>query len=141
MLIAIYVAVVHVLNSLAPGLVPTSLLWPVTYVLSSHICYVPQFRVNGEFVLNLLLGSPVPFSIHRTIIITNVLIKQTGSYCVITNFDRKWDISHLYPVYSDDIIVVTLNLGSVSVSCNNNNIILVPVYNYNLLWQRNLKKY
>ena len=60
LLIAIYMAVIHVLNSLAPGLVPTSSLWLVTYVPSSHIYYVPQCRVNGKFVLNLLLGSPVP---------------------------------------------------------------------------------
>ena len=40
-----------------------------------------------------LLGSPMPFSIHRTIIITNALIKQKGSSYVITNFDCIWDIS------------------------------------------------
>ena len=132
LLIGIYVAVVHVLNSLAPGLVPTSSLWLVTYVASSHIGYVPQCRVNGEFILNLLLSSPMPFSIHRTIIITNTLIKQTGSYYVITDFDRIWDISQLYPVYSDDIVVITLNLSSALVSCNNNDIIPVPGYNYNI---------
>ena len=44
LLIAIYVAIVHVLNSLTPGLVPTSSLWLVTYVLSSYIDYVPQCR-------------------------------------------------------------------------------------------------
>ena len=112
LLIAINVAVFHVLNSLIPGLVPMSSLRLVTYVPSSHIGYVPQCRVNGEFVLNLLLGSPVPFSIHRTIIITNTLIKQTGSYYVITDFDCIWGISQLYAVYLDDIIIITLNLGS-----------------------------
>ena len=30
------------------------------------------------------------------------------------------DISQLYPIYLDDIIVITLDLGSASVSCNNN---------------------
>ena len=50
---------------------------------------------------------------------------------VITNFNLIWDISQLYPIYSDDIIVITLKLGFASVSCNNNDIILVPGYNYN----------
>ena len=43
----------------------------------------------------------------------NVLIKQTGSYYVITDFDHIWDISQLYPVYLDDITVITLDLNLV----------------------------
>ena len=39
-----------------------------------------------------------------------------------------WDIKQLYPVYSDDIIVITLVLGSASDSCNINDITLVPGY-------------
>ena len=67
LLIGIYVAVVHVLNSVAPRLVSTSLRWLVRYILSSHISCVPQCRVNGEFCghcVECLLGPPVPFSIH-----------------------------------------------------------------------------
>ena len=64
----------------------------------------------------------MPFSVHCTIIIiiiTNALIKHTGSYYVITDFDRIWDIRQLYPVYSDDtIIVITLDLGSVNYATN-----------------------
>ena len=61
-----------------------------------------------------------------------MLIKQIGSYYIITNFNLICDINQLYPVYLDDIIFITLGLGSVSVSRNNSDIILVPEYNYNL---------
>ena len=78
--IAIYVAVVHVIKySLAQELVSTSSLWLVTYVPSSHIGRVPQCRVNDEFTghrAGSLLGSLVPFSVHRTIIITNALLNK-----------------------------------------------------------------
>ena len=55
-------------------------------------------------------------------------------------------VSQLYPIYSDDVIVITLDLGSALVSCNNNDIILLPGYNYNLyhfhtLDQRDLPVY
>ena len=60
------------------------------------------------------------------------MLIKTGSYYVITNFNLIWDIGQLYPVYSDDIIVITLDLGSASVSRNNHDIILVPGYNYNI---------
>ena len=42
----------------------------------------------------------------------NTFIKQTGSCYIITNFDYIWDISQLYPVYSDNIIVITPDLSS-----------------------------
>ena len=110
-----------------------SSFWIIRYMSFSHIGYIPQCRMNGKFrghCVESLLGSPVPFSVHRTIIITNTLIKQTGSYYIITTFSFIWDISQLYPVYLDDINVITLNFGSALVSCNINNIILV--HNYNL---------
>ena len=137
LLIAIYMAVVYVIKySRAQEQVSTSSPWLATYVLSSHIGRVPQCRVNNEFPGNCvgsLLGSLVSFSINQTIIITNALLsKQTGSYYIITDFNRIWDISQLYPIYLNDIIVITLDLGSALVLCNNNDIILVPGYNYNL---------
>ena len=36
-------------------------------VLFSHICYIPQCRMSGEFhghCVESLLDSPVPFSVH-----------------------------------------------------------------------------
>ena len=115
-------AVVHVLNSLTSRLVSMSSLWLVRYVPSSHIGCILQCRMNGEFrghYVECLFGSPIPFSVYRTIIITNTFIKQTGSYYVITNLKLIWDINQLYPVYLDNIIVITLNLSSAFVSCNN----------------------
>ena len=62
-----YGVVVHILNSLAPGLVSMSSLWLVRYVSSSHIGCIPQCKANDEFCgyhVEFLLGSPVPFSVH-----------------------------------------------------------------------------
>ena len=75
-----------------------------------------------------LLGSLVLSSVHSMIIITNALINQAGNYYVITSFYLIWDRSQLYPLHLDDIIVITLDLGSALVSCNND-IILVTGYN------------
>ena len=61
-----------------------------------------------------------------TIIITNALINQTVSYYAITNF-TLFGIETVKFHYSDDIIVVTLNLGSTSVSCNNT-ILVTGIY-------------
>ena len=63
----ICVAVIHLLNSLTPGLVSMSSLWLVRYIPSSHIDCVPQCKMNGKFRehrVESLLGSPVPFSVH-----------------------------------------------------------------------------
>ena len=75
-----------------------------------------------------LLGSLLLSSVHSMIIITNVLINQAGSYYVITSFTLFGIEASYIPLHSDDIIVITLDLGSASVSCNNNNIILVMGY-------------
>ena len=115
LLIDICMTVVHT-YSLASWLVSTLSLCLVRYISSSHKGCVPQCRVNAEFRghhVESLLGLPVPFSVHWTIIIiVNAFVKQIGSYCVITNFNGH------KPVYSDDIIVITLDLGSALVSCN-----------------------
>ena len=107
-------AFVHVLNSLTPGVVPTSSLWLVMYVPSSHIGYVPH-AVQGEWQIH--IESFVWFT-HAFLNSPNYHYHQcaTGSYYVITDFNHIWDISQLYPVYLDDIIVITLDLGSASVS-------------------------
>ena len=73
LVIAMYLlAAVHVLNTLTPGLVSTS-LWLVGYISSSHIGCIP-LCIHREFCVHcveFLLGSPVPFTGHWTIIITN----------------------------------------------------------------------
>ena len=69
---------------------------------------VPQELNSGEFHghhIESLLGSPVPFSVHIAIIITNLLINQAISYYVITNF-------HSYILL---LGVITLDLGSASI--------------------------
>ena len=70
-------------------------------------------------------------SFTTTIVIVKFLLSLST-----TNFNLKWDIGQSYPVYSDDIIVITLNLGSASVSCNNNDITLVLGYKYNLMYTK-----
>ena len=71
---------------------------------SSHVSCVPQqlsSRKNGKFSghrVESLLGLLVLSSVHSTILITNVLINQTGSYYIITNFYLIWDRSQLYLV-------------------------------------------
>ena len=76
----------------------------------------------------ILFGSLVLSSVHSTIIITNTLINQTGSYYIITNFTLFGIEASYIPLHLDSNIVFTLNLGSVLVSCNND-IILVTEYN------------
>ena len=66
-------------------------------------------------------------SVHSTIIIINVLINQTARYYIITNF-TLCEIEADYIHYLDEIIAITLNLGFV-ISSNNNNIILAMEHN------------
>ena len=66
-------------------------------------------------------------SVHSTIIITNVLINQAGSYYIITNF-TLCGIEADYIHYLVEIIAITLNLGF-AISYNNNNIIFVMEHN------------
>ena len=113
-----------------------SLLGLVRYCLSSHIsCCVPQqlsSRKNGEFRVHCVessLGSLILSSAHSTIIITNMLINQTGSYYAITNFYLIWNRSQLYPITLMISLLLHLDFGSASVSCNHNNIILVTEHN------------
>ena len=84
----------------------SSLFWLVRHHLL--LGCVPQEFNSGEFHehhIESLFGSPVPFSVHVTIIITNMLINQAISYYVITNF-------HSYILL---LGVITLDLGSASV--------------------------
>ena len=105
-------------NSITPR-TPASSLRLVRYHLSDHISCVPKqlsSRQNGEFrgyCVESLLCSLMLSSVHSTIIITNMLINQVGSYYIITNFHlilhrSQLAISH----YLDDIIVITLDLSS-----------------------------
>ena len=95
-LIVICLAVVRVLNNLAPRISVSSL------VLSSHVGCVLQ-QLNSRYGeshrhhVGSSLGSPVLFSVHSTTI-TNTLINQAGSYYAITNFYLIWDRSQLYPI-------------------------------------------
>ena len=104
----------YVLNSLAPGLVSTSSLWLVRYVPSSHIGCIPQCRVNGEFRVHHLessLGSPVPFSVPWTMIITNMLIidrkllryyqfQHYHACCIHRNGRSSYDIYYEFKIYN-----------------------------------------
>ena len=92
LLIVICLAVVHIIT-----LHQTSALslWLVRCRLSGHVSSVAQqlnFRQNSEFCGHQLihgefsLGSLVLSSVHLTIIVTNTLINQAGSYYVNTNF-------------------------------------------------------
>ena len=58
-----------------------------------------------------------------------MLIIQAGSYYIITNFYLIWLEASYIPLHSDDIIVITLDIGSSSISCNNIDIIIVLGYN------------
>ena len=109
--------------------------WLVRYRLSSQVSCVPQplsSRKNGKFRghrVESLLGSLVLSSVHSTTIIANALINQTENYYVIANFNLFGiEVSYILS-HSDNIIVITHNLGSASVLSNNNDIILVSGYN------------
>ena len=77
-------------------------LWNI--VFPATLNFVPHqlnSRQNSKFhghhvesSLSLLMLS----SVHSTIIITNTLINQAGSYYVITNFYLIWDRRQLYPI-------------------------------------------
>ena len=104
--------------------------------VSSYVGCVPlqlNYRQNVEICghhIESSLGLPVHFSVHSTTIITNVLINQAGSYYAIIKLYLIWDKSLLYPITRMiSLLLYTLNLGSASVSCNDNNIILVIGYN------------
>ena len=100
---AIFLAAVCVIAS-HQDWTSVSSLWLVRYHLSSYISCVPQqlnSRKNGKICghrVESSLGSLVRSSDHSTIIITNMLINQVGSYYVITNFYLIWGRSQLYPV-------------------------------------------
>ena len=69
---------------------------------------------NGKIMYNLYLvhlwlSQHCP--VHSTIIITNILFKQAGSYYIITNFYPLWHKSQLYPITQ----MITLLLESTSV--------------------------
>ena len=74
-------------NSFSPR-TSVSLFQFLSNHLSSHVTCVPQqlnFRQNGEFRryhVESLLDSTMLSSIHATIIITNALSNQTGSYYI-----------------------------------------------------------
>ena len=51
-------------------------------------------------------------SVHLTIIITNALTIQAGSYYLITNFYLFGIEASYILLHSDDIIVITLYLNS-----------------------------
>ena len=125
--ITIYLAAVRVMASHQAIHVITQL---DGFHLSGHISCVKQqlinSRQNGKFRrhhVKSMLGSPMLSPVHSTIIITNPLFIQAESYYVITNFYLIWDRSQL--LYSNDVVVITLDLSSTQVSCNNSDIILV----------------
>ena len=86
--------------------------------LSGHVSRVPQqlnSKKNGEFrghSVESSLGSLVLSSVHLTIIFTNALINQAGSYYIISSFYLIWDRSQLYPV---NFGMISLLLHSTSV--------------------------
>ena len=86
LLIAIYLVVIHVLVSQQEYIHVIALACWVLSSYTARLCPTPM--QNGEFrghCLKSLLGSLGPLSVHSTIIIINTLIKQAGSYFVITN--------------------------------------------------------
>ena len=103
LLIAICLAVIHVIAShqehLRHHFGLSGTVFPATYV-----CCVPQqlnSRQNGEFCghrVESSLGSLMLSSVDSTII-TNMVINQTGSYYIITNFYLIWDRSPLLRLY------------------------------------------
>ena len=88
LLIVICLAVVHIITLHQTSV---SSLWLVRCRLSGHVSSVAQqlnFRQNSKFCghhVEFSLGLLVLSSVHSTIIITNTLINQAGSY-VNTNF-------------------------------------------------------
>ena len=100
--------------------------------------------LQGEWWIQIhvesLLASPMPFSVHWAIIITNVLIidrKLLRYYQFQPYMGHKPVIPHLQ-VWYHCYYTPWLCLGLV---CNNNDIILVPGYNYNIPLQALLQTF
>ena len=68
------------------------------------------------------------FSVYTTIIFTNPFINQAGSYYNDYLILPYMGQMLVMCCYIDNIVVITLNLGSASVSGNNNDIILAMEY-------------
>ena len=127
LLIAICLTAVHPHNSLTPS-----------HPRHHLACWAPSFqprklcqaaiKLQIEWQISwtscrIYAGLSILSPVHSKIIITNPHFIQTESYYVITNFYLIWDRSQL--LYLDNIVVITLDLSSTQVSCNNSDIILV----------------
>ena len=95
--------------------ISTSLLWLVRYCHPRRLFPTAPGRmvIPIESLLGLTVHATVivePFSVHSTIISTNALISQAGTYYVIANYYLIWNRSQLYLV--TQMISLLLHLTS-----------------------------
>ena len=120
-------------NSITPR-TPVPSLRLVRYCLSSHVNCVPQLiKLQAEWQIPWISCRIFPWFTYAFLSLSNNNYHQCAyqpcwkllrNYLFLPYLGQKPVISH----YLNDVIIITLYLGSASVSYNNNDIILVMGY-------------
>ena len=120
-------------NSITPG-TPVSSLRLVRYCLSRHVnCVTQLLKLQAEWQIPWISCRIFPWFTYAFLSSSNNNYHQCTyqpcrkllrNYLFLPYLGQKPFISH----YLNDITIITLYLGSASVSCNNNDIILVMGY-------------